>query len=109
MHEVNIAVINITDIGQTSFLDQVFDLPGGAGYSPKPNIYTLHGVRYAISFNTLPVQDLRYAGDGQIRWPKWRGATSKVHAAALVYDVSKPNGLAPVSKILGRSIDKYCS
>jgi len=109
MHELNIALINTTDVGQTSFLHQIFDLPGDIASSSKPNIYTLHGVQYAVNFCLSSLQDLRYADDGQIRWPNLRDldCAPAIHAAIVIYEVGKSDGLLPIPKLLGKFTQYY--
>lgn len=104
--DMNIAVISAADVGHNSSLQQVFDLPNDAAISHKPNYYSLRNAQYAVRFSRFTAQDLRYTEKGRISWTTHRNtqALPQIHAAIIIYEVTKPDGLLVLPRILGEMI-----
>ena len=104
MSDMNIVVIDATDGSQTSCLHQLFNLSHNTNSSPKPHIHTLNGTEYAVHFSKLSLPEIRYTNGRKILWPMSRDAIGKhnVHAAVVVYEVTRTNELLPIPRLLGK-------
>lgn len=108
----NIAVVNTVHGAQNAFLYQTFDLSIGApAFSRKAKVYKVAGKSYAVRFHETSVGDLSLSDDGEVRLSPAAGTndTNTLDGAILIYDVTKPESLTPLAKILGKHMIRTTS